>query len=138
MDADEARRMLTQWSTGRLERVSFAGMDLISVHMRGWFDRCDFSGTDLRQSTLSHAHFKMCTFQGANLRGTEMRGVWLSGCDMRNADLRDTDMTDATLGYVNTGEGDIGRTDMTGARLEGAVLTGITADRILGWMLPPT
>jgi uncharacterized protein YjbI with pentapeptide repeats len=109
MDERAARLELSR-QRGHLVRHGFDGLSLSSVRFAedGWFDRCSFVGADLRQATLDGAHFKMCTFRGADLRGASLRSVRLGGCDLRDARLQRADLTDA-------------------------VLTGLVAERVIGW-----
>jgi len=135
MDAAEARATVSSMYGGTLRRVRFDGLELISLTVGAtwWLDRCSFVGTDLRQATLDRVSLRMCDLRNADLRGASLRGTLLGGCDLRGADLRDADLTGAQLTAVNTGRDDVGRTDVTGSRLEGAVLTDVTAEGVRGW-----
>jgi uncharacterized protein YjbI with pentapeptide repeats len=92
-----------------------------------------FAHADLRQATLDGRSFKMCDFRGADLRGASLRGSIFSGCDLREADLRWADLTDAQFGYVLTHDPGYGCTDVSGVRWEGARLTRVRTDRVIGW-----
>jgi uncharacterized protein YjbI with pentapeptide repeats len=95
-------------------------------------DRCSLVAVDLRQATLDRCSFKFCDLRRALLRGASLRFANLAGCDLREADLRDCDLTGASLGFVNTGARN-GLSDLTGAVMDGAVLTGTTFHRVVGW-----
>ena len=113
----------------------FDGADLSSVCLdRGQLDRCSLVAADLRQATLDRCRFKFCDLRRAVLRGASLRFANLAGCDLREADMRDCDLTGASFGFVNTGAPN-GLSDLTGAVMDGAVLTGTTFDRVIGW--PP-
>jgi uncharacterized protein YjbI with pentapeptide repeats len=113
----------------------FDGADLSSVCLDGVrLDRCSLVAADLRQATLDRCNFKFCDLRRALLRGASLRFANLSGCDLREADLRDCDLTGASFGYVNTGAPN-GLSDLTGVIMDGAVLTGTTFNRVVGW--PP-
>ena len=114
---------------------TFDGADLSSVCLdRGQLDRCSLVAADLRQATLDRCRFKFCDLRRAVLRGASLRFANLAGCDLREADMRDCDLTGASFGFVNTGAPN-GLSDLTGAVMDGAVLTGTTFDRVVGW--PP-
>jgi uncharacterized protein YjbI with pentapeptide repeats len=111
----------------------FDGADLASVapeQVR--FRRCSFRGADLREALLDGCSFSLCDLQDANLRGASMRSATFTGCDLRRADLRDCDLTEAEFTYQATDD-DSGRTDVTGALLDGADLTDVTVERVIGW-----
>jgi uncharacterized protein YjbI with pentapeptide repeats len=116
-----------------IRAVSFDGEDLMSVaaqHVR--FRRCSFRGADLRGATLDGCSFSRCDLTGADLRGASLRSSTFTGCDLRRADLRDCDLTEAEITFQHTGDGS-GRTDVTGARFDGANLTDVSAERVIGW-----
>jgi uncharacterized protein YjbI with pentapeptide repeats len=109
----------------------FVGMSLSSLHPGNrWFDRCDFSGADLRLATLDGCFFRFCRFVGANLSGASVRGATFAGCDLTDADLSNSDLTDSTLTFVNTGTPS-GLTVLTGANLRNATLGGVQAERVV-------
>jgi uncharacterized protein YjbI with pentapeptide repeats len=113
----------------------FDGADLSSVCLdRGQLDRSSLVAADLRQATLDRCNFRFCDLRRAVLRGASLRFAKLTGCDLREADLRDCDLTGAFFGYVNTGAPN-GLSDLTGVVMDGAVLTGATFERVVGW--PP-
>lgn len=113
----------------------FDGADLSSVRLdRVRLDRCSLVAADLRQATLDRCHFKFCDLRRALLRGASLRFANLAGCDLREADLRDCDLTGASFGFVNTGAPN-GLSNLTRAVMDGAVLTGATFDRVVGWPL---
>ena len=113
----------------------FDRADLSSVCLdRVRLDRCSLVAADLRQATLDRCNFKFCDLRRALLRGASLRFAKLAGCDLREADLRDCDLTGASFGYVNTGAPN-GLSDLTGVVMDGAVLTGATFERVVGW--PP-
>jgi uncharacterized protein YjbI with pentapeptide repeats len=119
--------------TTTVANESFAGMSLTSLHPGNrWFERCDFSGTDLRLATLDRCHFRFCRFVGANLTGASIRGATFAGCDLTGADLTNCDLTDSTLTFVNTGTPN-GFTTVNGANLHNATLGGVEAERVVGW-----
>ena len=99
----------------------------------GFSERESFAGADLRQATFDGRSFTWCNFRGADLRGASLRGCWFAGCDFREADLRWADLTEAEFTYVMTHDPDHGRTDVSGVQWEGARLTRVTTDRVIGW-----
>jgi uncharacterized protein YjbI with pentapeptide repeats len=112
---------------------SFVGMSLSSLHPGSrWFDRCDFSGADLRLATLDGCFFRFCRFVGANLTGASIRGATFAGCDLTDADLGESDLTDSTFTFVNTGTPS-GLTVLTRANLRNATLDGVEAEHAVGW-----
>jgi uncharacterized protein YjbI with pentapeptide repeats len=119
--------------TTKVVDESFVGMSLSSLHPGNrWFDRCDFSGADLRLATLDGCFFRFCRFVGANLTGASIRGATIAGCDLTEADLSNSDLTDSTFTYVNPGTPK-GHTVLTGANLRNATLDGVEAERVVGW-----
>ena len=60
------------------------------------------------------------------------RSSVFAGCDLRDADLRDCDLTEAELTFQTTGD-HTDPTDLTGALLDGADLTDVTVERVVGW-----
>jgi uncharacterized protein YjbI with pentapeptide repeats len=127
------QRIATAVYFAEIKDEVFDGADLASVapeQVR--FRRCSFRGADLRQATLDGCWFSLCDLIGANLRGASLRSATIVGCDLREADLRDCDLTEAELTYQRTGD-DTGQTDVTGALLDGADLTGLTVERVVGW-----
>lgn len=67
-------------STTTVANESFIGMSLTSLHPGNqWFDRCDFSRTDLRFATLDQRHFRFCNFTRANLTGASIPGATFAG-----------------------------------------------------------
>jgi uncharacterized protein YjbI with pentapeptide repeats len=117
----------------RIVGEDFSGADLISLFANQlWFDRCRFSGTDLRYATLDRCHFRWCDLRRADLRGSSARFAGYAGCNLRDADLRECDLTGAEFTYVNTGTGS-GRTDVTGVSWSGAVLSEARWNQVIGW-----
>ena len=110
-------------ATGTVRRLSFDGLDLVSLrvsdHVR--LDRCSFVGADLRQATLDGAHMRMCDLTGADLRGASLRGARFAACDLSGADLRGADLHGTSFGSVNTGDSS-GHTVLTAARVHAGQL----------------
>ncbi|MFC5677711.1 pentapeptide repeat-containing protein [Aeromicrobium endophyticum] len=120
-------------ATATIKHENFAGLDLVSLEPGNYgFDRCDFCAADLRLATLDRRHFFFCDFSRTDLTGASMRGATFAGCNFTDANLTNCDLTGSTLTYVNTG-GSNGVTVMTGARLKGARLNGVVAERVVGW-----
>ncbi len=92
-------------------------------------EKRSFAGQDLRHRTFDGQFFKLCDFRGANFRSASLRTTRV----VDNADLRDTDLTDAVFSRVLTHDTAYGRTDVTGALWQGATLTRVTADQVIGW-----
>ncbi|MCL8251145.1 pentapeptide repeat-containing protein [Aeromicrobium fastidiosum] len=116
----------------RAERLSFAGLGAGDVDPEvRWFDRCDFAGADLRHATFDGCHFRLCSFVKANLVAASFRGATFAGCHFTDANLSFADLTATTFTYVNTGT-DQGRTVLEGVRVEGAKLSGVTTERVVG------
>ena len=128
-------RIVTAYSFAEIKDEVFDGEDLASVApVQVRFRRCSFRGADLRQATLDGCSFQLCDLRGADLRGASLRSVAFTGCDLREADLRDCDLTGAELSFQHTGD-DGGRTDVSGARFDGANLTDVSVERVIGWPL---
>jgi uncharacterized protein YjbI with pentapeptide repeats len=99
------------------------------------FRRCSFRDADLSAATLDGCSFSMCDLSGAVLRGASLRSASFAGCDLRRADLRDCDLTEAELTFQAASDHE-DRTDVTGALLDGADLTDLTVERVVGWPDP--
>jgi uncharacterized protein YjbI with pentapeptide repeats len=130
------QRIATALYFAEIKDEVFDGEDLTAVspeHVR--FRRCSFRGADLQGATLDGCDFFLCDLREANLQSASLRSVRFTGCDLRAADLRDCDLTEAELTYSASGDQG-GRTDITGARLDGADLTDVTAERVIGWPAP--
>ena len=119
--------------TTKVKSESFAGMSLASLHPGNkWFDRCDFSGADLRHATFDQCHFRFCDFRRTDLTGSSIRAATFAGCDFTDANLTNCDLTGSTLTDVNTGTCS-GVTIMTGAVIKGVNLNEVVAERVVGW-----
>jgi uncharacterized protein YjbI with pentapeptide repeats len=133
MGSDVRDRLNGLSPMARVANESFAGMHLPSLHPEEtWFDRCDFSETDLRLASFDRCFFRFCSFVRADLVGASIRDARFAGCDFTDADLTNCDLTGSTFGFVNTGTPD-GLTVMTGAILEGAILKAVVTERVVGW-----
>jgi uncharacterized protein YjbI with pentapeptide repeats len=126
------QRIATALYFAEIKDDVFDGADLTGVspeHVR--FRRCSFRGADLQGATLDGCDFFLCDLREANLKGASLRSVRFTGCYLGAADLRDCDLTEAELTYS---AGDDERpTDVTGALLDGADLTDLTVERVIGW-----
>jgi len=126
-------RIETAFFFAQIADEVFDGEDLISIapeQVR--FRHCSFRGAQLRDAKLDGCYFWRCDLSGADLSGASLRSATFTACNLRAADLRRADLTEAELTYLANGA-DGGRTDLTGALLDGADLTDVTAERVIGW-----
>lgn len=126
--------------------VRFTGSTFVGVQMTDvCFERCELSGTALRQATLTRVEFRECRMSGIGLAEALLRDVRFIGCKLDDANfrrakgewivfddclLRAAEITNATwvhaamLGCDLTGA-DVSFSDLRGASLLGSVLEGL-------------
>jgi Pentapeptide repeats (8 copies) len=124
----------TNFYSGTLINVDLADSNLAACWADGvrW-ERCRFSNTDLRKTSLANAtlnksNFRWAYLQQANLQGASLREADLSNAHLRGADLRDADLRDAQLDRT-----DLSGANLSGAHLLGALLTDIRTDQATTW-----
>ena len=126
--------------------VRFTGSTFIGVQMTDvCFERCELSGTALRQANLTRVEFRECRMSGIGLAESMLRDVRFVGCKLDDANfrrakgewivfddclLRTAEITNATwahaamLGCDLTGA-DVSFSDLRGASLLGSSLEGL-------------
>lgn len=107
------------WLSGNFDGTDFGAANLqnIKFGIRSSLERCEFSGSNLRNSNFSRAKLTYARFRQADLRGANFRDAKLVWVDFTDADLRGADFRGA---------------DLSMAIMDGANIDGIRFDGVRG------
>jgi uncharacterized protein YjbI with pentapeptide repeats len=119
------------------DRVPLVGIDVSGAFLQGIhlpvarLSRCNFAGTDLRNSDFDSADMSDANLRGANFRESALRGVQFEDADLTDSDLWGADLRGANLSQTVLEKADLRRANLanlqwSGVReLKGANIFGV-------------
>lgn len=113
-----------RWERKHFERCDFSGADLRGlVTRRVTFDDCTFGKTDLGESRHSATAFRSCVFDRAVLAESVWEACSLLGSMFVDCRLRPWTVRDSDLTLTGLGGNSLRKMDLSGLRLREANLT---------------
>jgi uncharacterized protein YjbI with pentapeptide repeats len=116
----------------RIVRAQFTGATLCRLRLMDVVvEGCDFSGTDLDQSSATRVEFRDCRMSGAILTRSSFEDVLFTGCRLDGANFRMSETKGVHFEDVDLRRSDFSNANGTGTRFFDCDLTGADFTKVV-------